>query len=208
MGCLKLQTTSNGFEPSRRKVIAGFSLSVVSGCLMLQGCTSNPSGDVGLRPRSEVSAQPLQFDVSEGLAKLNQLRAKRGLAEFQIDPRLQEAAQRHANLMGVTGKYGHDIGRGTDFKTRIFSAGFNQSAGENIGVGYGSVDEAIQGWLESPGHRKNMLKSRYTLAGLAYAFNTSGRNDRYTHFWVLIMGAKDGEPSHEKGRPIFLRLPV
>lgn len=195
-------------DPSRRKVIVWGSLSLVSGCLMLQGCTSSPSGDVRLRPRSEVSTQPLQFDVADGFAKLNQLRARRGLVGFQMDPRLQEAAQRHANLMGTTGKYGHDIGRGTDFKTRIFSAGFNQSAGENIGVGYGSVDEAIQGWLKSPGHRKNMLKSRYTLAGLAYAFNTSGRNDRYTHFWVLIMGSKDGEPSNEKERPIFLRLPV
>ncbi len=191
----KRQIQKPDTEPSRREVITVGSLLLLSGGAMLQGCTSDRSGQAGRRLRSEVSAQPLQFDVRDGLAKLNQMRASRFLPGFQTDPRLQEAAQRHADMMGTTGKYGHDIGKGTNFKTRIFSAGFNDSAGENIGVGYGSIDEAIKGWLDSPEHRKNMLKSRYTLAGLAYAFNTSGRNDRYTHFWVLIMGAKSGKYS-------------
>jgi len=42
--------------------------------------------------------------------------------------------------------------------------------------------------MDSPGHRKNMLRTRYNLAGLAYGFNTSGRNPQYTHYWVLILG--------------------
>ena len=179
------------YRPSRRRVIKAGSLFVFGGLIPLQGCTLVPASDVETRLRSEVPAGPINFNVAEGFARLNAERAKRNLVGFQMDPRLQQAAQQHANRMGATGKYGHDIGPGTDFKSRIFSVGFEESAGENIGVGYGSIDEAIEGWKNSPEHRRNMFKSRYTLAGLAYAFNTSGQNVRYTHFWVLIMGARE-----------------
>ncbi len=181
-----------GLEPSRRDVVAGGSALLVSSFLLLAGCANGSSSHAGRRARSEVSATPLQFDVTEGFAKLNKIRRKHWLSEFRQDVRLQKAAQDYADLMGSRGLYGHEIGPGTDFKTRIFAVNFKESSGENIGVGYGSVDEALLGWLDSPGHRKNMLKSRYSLAGLAYGFNTSGINPRYTHYWVLIMGKSDG----------------
>lgn len=90
--------------------------------------------------------------------------------------------------MGQTGKFGHEFGPSTKFQKRIFAVGFKNSAGENLGVGYRSIDEAIQGWLDSPGHRKILLKKRYTLGGIAYAQNVSGKNPRLNHFWVLIVG--------------------
>ena len=163
--------------------------------LSLQSCASGSSTNQQVEPVSQVSAgslAPLQYDKRAGFDKLNAIRARHRLAGFSSDSRLQKAAQDYANLMGARGLYGHEIGPGTDFKSRIFAVGYNQSAGENIGVGYTSIDKALAGWLKSPGHRKNMLKRDYTLAGLAYGFNTSGRNPRYTHFWVLIMGKDDG----------------
>jgi len=185
-----------GLAPTRRDVMSTGSLmalgSLAAVGITLSGCAKGPSSGTsthaGRRARSEVSANALQFDVRDGFAKLNRVRRKHWLGELQQDPRLQKAAQDYANLMGSRGLYGHEIGPGTDFKSRIFAVGFDNSAGENIGVGYGSVDEALQGWMESPGHRKNMLRSRYNLAGLAYGFNTSGRNPRFTHYWVLILG--------------------
>ncbi len=180
-----------GLDPSRRDVIGAGSL-LLLGSVALSGCSNGSSSHAGRRLRSEVSATPLQFDVRDGFAKLNKIRRKHWLPDFQRDERLQKAAQDYADLMGSRGLYGHEIGPGTDFRSRIFAVGFDNSSGENIGVGYGSVDEAIQGWLDSPDHRRNMLKSGYTLAGLAYGFNTSGINPRYTHYWVLIMGKDDG----------------
>jgi uncharacterized protein YkwD len=180
-----------GLDPTRRQVIAAGSAMLLSGSALLTGCAKAVSTHAGRRLRSEIDATALQFDVRDGFERLNKVRRKHWLAEFRQDPRLQKAAQDYANLMGSRGLYGHEIGPGTDFKTRIFAVGFNNSAGENLGVGYGSIDEAIQGWIDSPPHRKNMLKPGYTIAGLAYAFNTSGSNEQYTHFWVLIMGADD-----------------
>jgi uncharacterized protein YkwD len=161
----------------------------LSAVAALQGCvTGNSSHRKNRQSPSATTATRLQFDFADGFNKLNAIRRRNLLPEFQNDPRLQKAAQDYANLMGSRGLYGHEIGPGTDFKSRILAAGFNNSSGENIGVGYSSVDKALKGWLKSPSHRKNMMKRNYNLAGLAYGFNTSGKNPRYTHFWVLNVG--------------------
>ena len=154
--------------------------------IVLASCS--PSSKLELGP--PVDDRPVEFSVDESFFELNRTRQRFFLAGFQQDARLMEAAQRHANLMGSTGKFGHEFGPSTKFKTRIFSVGFDNSAGENIGVGYRSIQAAIKGWLDSPGHRKILLKKRYTLGGIAYAPNTSGKNPRLNHFWVLIVGAE------------------
>jgi len=193
----QLSVSGSKYVQSRRQFVASTSLMLLSGSLLLQGCarssSSHSSARVGTRQTSpsKMSARPLNYNASEGFAKLNAIRTKHLLPRFQIDPRLQKAAQDYANLMGSKGLYGHEIGPGTDFKSRIYAAGYNNSSGENIGVGYRSVDDALEGWMNSSGHRKNMLKRKYTVAGLAYGFNTSGINPRYTHYWVLIMGKAD-----------------
>lgn len=176
--------------------LSGFPILTVSlsGLLMLQGCGNAQRGyrvDAPVTQQMSSNIVPLQYDSVTGFEKLNVVRRKHRLSAFKNDIRLQKAAQDYANLMGARGLYGHEIGPGTDFKSRIFAVGYNQSSGENIGVGYRSVDEALKGWMGSAGHKRNMLKRDYTLAGLAYGFNTSGKNPRYTHYWVLIMGKND-----------------
>jgi len=137
---------------------------------------------------SPTDATVVSFEPGHAFSRLNNTRKRYFLKTFKRDERLMEAARRHAKLMGRTGKFGHEFGPGTKFKKRIFAVGFDKSAGENLGVGYRSIDAAIDGWLNSPGHRKILLKSRYTLGGIAYARNTSGKNPRFNHFWVLIVG--------------------
>ncbi|MCP4185023.1 MAG: CAP domain-containing protein [Hyphomicrobiales bacterium] len=193
----KQSISENRAKRSRREFVASASALILSGSLLLQGCARSSSSHSSARlatrqpSHSKISVIPLDYDASEGFAKLNAIRTKHLLPEFRVDPRLQKAAQDYANLMGTRGLYGHEIGPGTDFKSRIHAVGYNNSSGENIGVGYRSIDDALEGWMNSSGHRKNMLKRRYTLAGLAYGFNTSGINPRYTHYWVLIMGKAD-----------------
>jgi uncharacterized protein YkwD len=179
----------NAKHRSRRNVLvigAGLGAGIA-----LSGCTSvlpdsGISSHAGRRTNS--SARPLNFVPAAGLQAVNATRRKYLLQAFQHDSRLQRAAQNHADYMARTGKFGHEFGPGTYFPERIAAVGFDGSAGENLGVGYGSVDEAIQGWLNSPKHRKIMLRAKYDRAGIAYAFNRSGKNSRYTHFWVLVVG--------------------
>lgn len=191
---------------SRRNFLASGSVFVLAGCAGIDKSTSTGSildsiSRKDLTKKSNVKTKPqtgtteskaLNFNFDDGFAKLNTVRSSKGLAIFKNDSRLQKAAQDYANLMAIKGKYGHEIGPGTQFKKRINAAGYDNSSGENLGVGYTNIDAAIAGWIESDGHRHNMLKPHYTLAGLAYAYNNSGINPQYTHLWVLIMGKDDG----------------
>lgn len=162
----------------------------LGGIAALPACTSvltqeNATSHAALRP-SDVA--PLDFDPDAGLAAINATRRKFFLQPFAADPRLQLAAQNHADLMARTGQFGHEFGPDTKFPVRMADVGFQGSAGENLGVGYGSIEDAIQGWLDSPKHREILLRRKYDLAGIAYAFNRSGKHPRRTHFWVLEVG--------------------
>ena len=156
---------------------------------VVSACSPN-LGESDVKTYAPINNIIVDFDASTSLQKVNQVRKRYFLNGFLPDPRLMEAAQRHADLMGETGKFGHEFGPTTKFKKRIFAVGFNNSAGENLGVGYTSIEKAIDGWLDSPGHRKILLKRNYNLGGIAYAANTSGKNPRLNHFWVLIVGAE------------------
>ncbi len=178
----------NQFRLHRRSFVAlGGAL---GGSLALSGCAKWFGGEGGSTHagRRPANVQPLQFEPSEGLAAINATRKKFLLGELAADPRLQQAAQNHADYMAKTGKFGHEFGPDTQFPVRMQAVGFQGSAGENLGVGYGSIAEAIDGWLKSPKHREILLRQRYDRAGIAYAFNRSGRNPRLTHFWVLEVG--------------------
>lgn len=167
-------------------IVALFCLFVIS------ACSPSLKSDT-LKPEPQTYAPSnviVDFDANISMDKINQVRRKHFLPEFRFDPRLMAAAERHAELMGSTGKFGHDFGPSTKFKKRIFAVGFENSAGENLGVGYQSIEAAIEGWLNSPGHRKILLKRNYSLGGIAYASNTSGKSPRLNHFWVLIVGAE------------------
>jgi hypothetical protein len=181
----------------RREWLVFFGAALLAGPA---GCTTANTGGsshVGRRS-SGLDVAPLRFSAGTGMRELNAVRRKFGAKPFSHDRSLQKAAQAHANYMARTGNYGHEFGPETRFAVRIANAGFDGAAGENIGVGYGSSAEAIEGWLKSARHRKIMLRRDFDRAGLAYAFNRSGRNARYTHFWVMIAGSRAG-----KGVAIF-----
>ncbi len=170
-----------------------FVLFLLAGLFPVASCS--PAGVLGGGSEPQDQREPIDntvvdFDAVRSFEKINRVRSRYFLQEFRQDPRLMAAANRHASLMGATGRFGHEFGPDTKFKRRIFAFGFYNSAGENLGVGYRSIDEAIEGWLESPGHRKILLKRNYSLGGIAYARNTSGKNPRLNHFWVLIVGEK------------------
>ncbi len=118
----KLCPIENNPDPSRREFVASTSALILSGTLLLQGCARSSSSHSSARlatrqpSQSKMSVTPIDYNASEGFAKLNAIRKKHLLPKFRIDPRLQKAAQDYANLMGARGLYGHEIGPGTDFR--------------------------------------------------------------------------------------------
>ena len=56
--------------------------------------------------------------------------------------------------------------------------------GENIAYGPESVEEVVQGWLDSPGHCENIMDPRFAQMGIAYS---AGRTSRRGLYWVQLL---------------------
>ncbi|MCC3777745.1 CAP domain-containing protein [Streptomyces sp. UNOB3_S3] len=108
--------------------------------------------------------------VAEVLALTNAERAAAGLRPLGADARLAAAAQAYSADMAARGFYSHTSPEGTEPWDRAAAAGAgHRGIGENIACGQRSPAEVVQGWMDSPGHRANILKPGFTHLGVGYA---------------------------------------
>lgn len=127
-------------------------------------------------------------DAPAAAAAISRFRASEGLGAVTVDATLNRAAQQQAEAMAASGKLSHTVGG--SFDSRMQAIGFTWGySGENLGMGYDDLAEAIAGWQRSPGHRKNMLMPQATRIGLARA--RSGR----TNYWALVLASPDMTPA-------------
>jgi uncharacterized protein YkwD len=100
-------------------------------------------------------------------------RVRDGCGAIGNDPRLTEAAQRHADDMLRNGVNGHIGSDGSSPQVRITDAGYRTPySGEVVFWGTGSAanpSEALDLWMQSPPHRAIILNCAYTTAGFATA---------------------------------------
>ena len=113
---------------------------------------------------------PLISVAQQLLIAHNYQRAAEGLPPLTIDPRLQAAAQQHSDFQAKVHQMAHEgIGDGDPF-TRMKNDGYQFSnAGENIAWNQPTVAAVMTTWMESPGHKANIL-GKYTQVGLAVAY--------------------------------------
>lgn len=100
----------------------------------------------------------------------NRERARAGLPPLATDPLLSTAAQAHSADMVARAFYSHTSPEGSRPWDRAAAAGARQrSIGENIACGQRSPAEVVDGWMNSPGHRANILKPDFTHIGIGFA---------------------------------------
>jgi uncharacterized protein YkwD len=92
------------------------------------------------------------------IQKTNAERVRRGLRPLRVDARLVRSARRHTAWMTRRRSLQHTTA----------------PVGENIAMGQSSADEAVRSWMNSPGHRANILSAGYTRIGVAAYETTSG----------------------------------
>lgn len=97
----------------------------------------------------------------------NQARVAQGLPELAWDDRLAQAAREHAERMAQEGELSHQFPGEAPLRERVAAQllRFNATA-ENVGFG-GSVTTVHEGWMESEGHRHNILDPMYNALGVA-----------------------------------------
>nr|WP_225311728.1 CAP domain-containing protein [Microbispora cellulosiformans] len=97
-------------------------------------------------------------------------RAKAGCGPLKHDARLRTAAYGHSADMSAQKYFDHTSKDGRSFADRIKAAGYSfRAAAENIAMGYPSAQAVVQGWMNSSGHRQNILNCTYTDIGVGYA---------------------------------------
>ncbi|WP_344883656.1 CAP domain-containing protein [Allokutzneria multivorans] len=97
---------------------------------------------------------------------VNQARAEAGCSALRIDERLANAAQRHSSDMAERNYFSHTSPDGASFDDRARAAGYPRPGGENIAKGQRSAEQVMESWMQSSGHRANILNCRFTALGV------------------------------------------
>lgn len=128
-------------------------------------------------------------DLANEVVQLtNAERAKAGLAPLTVHPLLVQAADAHAqdqrNVPCEVGFFSHTGTDGSRPLDRIQRTGIDISRwAENIACAYRSPSAVVRGWMNSPGHRANMLDPFLTHIGVAVAESSTGQR-----VWVQDFG--------------------
>ena len=113
--------------------------------------------------------------VPESTTSLNEFRASHGLSQLRTDGTLAALASEHAADMARRDSLDHD-----GFMTHRGPRG---ARAENVAYGCKESACVVQQWVNSSGHRKNMLIPSLTRYGLASATSPSGKK-----YWALLVG--------------------
>ena len=127
----------------------------------------------------DASNQSLHDVARQVLALVNEERRKVGVAPLTLSAELQSAAAIRAEE--ITRKYSHTRPDGTKCSTVIPNGKYTM--GENIAAGNNTSAKVVKQWMNSPGHRANILRSDYTELGVGYVYK---ENSQYKHYWVQI----------------------
>jgi uncharacterized protein YkwD len=149
--------------------------------------TASPAPDLAVQPTMPLPDPTAQArrSLAEDVVRLtNEARAKDGLGPLQPNDRLTQAAQTYAEAMAPGDCFAHDCPPTPSQKDRIAQAGYGgwKRIGENIAAGDRTAEFIVSGWLDSPGHRANILKPEYTEIGVGVA-NGDGK---YRVYWVQM----------------------
>lgn len=114
-------------------------------------------------------------DEQQALSLLNQDRAKNGLPALKANTQLTALARNYAQDMIKRGYFSHNNPEGQSPFDRLNKAGISyKSAGENLGIDT-SVPGAETAFMNSSGHRANILNSGYTEAGVGVVRTSNGQ---------------------------------
>ena len=131
--------------------------------------------------------------AQEILYSVNYERTNAGLSSLSLSSTLMEGAAIRANEL--TTYYSHTRPNGTDCFTVVEDTYPSYYMGENIAAGYTSTADVMSGWMNSTGHRANILRKSHTELGVGFVYD---ENSQYKYHWVQLFGnplisAKDSD---------------
>lgn len=114
-------------------------------------------------------------EIDKLIELVNQERQKAGLAPVVYDEQMTYAATQRSSEMCYTGIFSHTRPNGARCFTVFDEYNITyQGAAENIAAGHTSAEHVMSDWMNSPGHKSNILKNYYTKIGVGIVENSSG----------------------------------
>ncbi|MGL5080178.1 MAG: CAP domain-containing protein [Microcoleaceae cyanobacterium] len=129
--------------------------------------------------------------INRVLELTNDYRAQNAVSPLTLNAQLINAAETHSENMAVQDFFSHTGADGSSVGDRAQAAGYSSSfLGENIAAGYSTPESVVAGWINSSGHRANILNANFTELGVGYAYldNDLGTVN-YNSYWTQVFGA-------------------
>lgn len=146
------------------------------------GGNVNIKDDNSLLASAKVNTVTYSAYASEVLRLVNIERDKVGAAHLVLDGALCDAANMRAIEMDYSGNFSHTRPDGRDcFTVFSFCKISFYTCGENIAAGYPTPAAVVDGWMNSTGHKANILNAAFTKMGLGYS---TGGGGEYRHYWA------------------------
>jgi uncharacterized protein YkwD len=151
--------------------------------LLLTACqTQTSAGFTQAAPAQVIGVNTSAEAEGQILSAVNAERVRHGLQPLVYNGLLTRAARVHVGDMMRTGMFAHSGSDGSTAADRARWAGYQYCiVGENLSIGYPSVQAAVQGWMISQAHRDNILNSRFDEIGIGI-----GEGARY----VTVFGSR------------------
>jgi uncharacterized protein YkwD len=127
------------------------------------------------------AAPPAPSAVQQVVDLTNARRAEHGLGALTVSGALTNAAQAHSADQAGRATMTHTGSDGSSPGDRIARTGYRSATwGENVAAGYPDGAAVLDGWMNSSGHRANILSSGFTQIGVGVAYSANG-----TPYWTM-----------------------
>ncbi len=145
-----------------------------------------------LAPVPAPAAEDAHDPIRQLIHHVNKVRLAHGLKPLAPEARLSAAAQIHSRVMAAHDCFAHRCPQDGAMTDRLARAGYRyRVAAENIAAGLADPAAVVAGWMNSPGHRKNILMAEAREVGAGYhLLEQDGGKHRYRHYWTMTFGAR------------------
>ncbi|MEV6733259.1 CAP domain-containing protein [Streptomyces sp. NPDC051364] len=134
-----------------------------------QPAPARPTAPVTPQKPTTPTAAP-SGPAAQVVALVNKERAKVGCSALTVNAKLTDAALKHSEDMAAHANMSHTGSDGSDPGQRITRAGYTWTTyGENVAYGYNTPEQVMTGWMNSPGHRENILNCAFKEIGVGLA---------------------------------------
>ncbi|WP_435260642.1 CAP domain-containing protein [Streptomyces sp. 1222.5] len=142
----------------------------------LQRATKSPSAEPSLGATAKTTAKAANEEQTQSdqvIALVNAERAEAGCGPVKANAQLTKAAQAYTDTMAASGHFSHVGADGSTLSSRVAAAGYHmKTVGENIAYGQPNAAAVMDAWMNSPGHRGNILNCDFQDIGVGIGFGT------------------------------------